>query len=230
MQVLEDETVSRRVAMSQGLWVSLKSFARDISSPSFLPLIPYFLFVLVDILFFTPAANRLIPDAYKANQIITVCGFAPCIVLGYLTDRVGVIWVMLICNSAGLLSWVLLLIPGIPCLTAFQYIASILFTVQMSFLVSQIYCYVTEFFPPENLGKLIGFLCSAGGIVSLVTSPMRDYSVKNTFYPMTGLCLALAVINEGLLVFMFHWQRRTKRVRQEHAALEERIAEGKLVV
>lgn len=190
----------------------LQSIKRDFLSLSFLPLLPYFIFLLITILFFTPSAKRLIPMAYEANQIISIFSFIPCIFLGWLTDRIGIVPVMMLCNSCGLLSWILLLIPGIPCFGAFQYMVSILISVQMSFLVSQIYCYVTEVFRPENLGKMIGFLCSVGGIISLVTTPMRTYSVENSFYPMTTLCLVLAVINQGLLLVLFFRKKKVPKV------------------
>ncbi|KFH13512.1 transporter, major facilitator family protein [Toxoplasma gondii MAS] len=191
---------------------AIQSMKRDFLSLSFLPLFPYFVLVLITILFFAPSAKRLIPSAYEANQIISIFSFVPCIILGGIADRLGIVPVMMICNTCGLLSWILMLIPGIPCFAASQYIVSILISIQMSFLVSQVYCYVTEIFYPENLGKMIGFLCSVGGIISLVTDPMRKYSVDNGFYTMTVLCLIFALINEGLLLFMYVRKRKVPKV------------------
>ncbi|PFH33485.1 transporter, major facilitator family protein [Besnoitia besnoiti] len=190
----------------------VESMKRDFLSLSFLPLVPYFIFVLIALLFFAPSSKRLIPSAYEANQIISIFSFVPCIFLGRLTDKVGIVPVMMVCNSCGLLSWILVLIPGIPCFVASQYVISILIAIQMSFLVSQIYCYITEIFQPENLGKMVGFLCSVGGLISLVTDPMRRYSVDNSFYPMTAFCLVLAAVNEGLLLFMYCRKKKVPKV------------------
>ncbi|CBZ53169.1 conserved hypothetical protein [Neospora caninum Liverpool] len=191
---------------------AVQSIKRDFLSLSFLPLFPYFVLVLIAILFFAPSAKRLIPSAYEANQIISIFSFVPCILLGWVADRVGIVPVMMICNSCGLISWILMLIPGIPCFVASQFIVSILISIQMSFLVSQIYCYVAEVFLPENMGKMIGFLCSVGGIISLVTDPMRKYSVDNGFYTMTVLCLIFAAVNEGLLLFMYVRKKKVPKV------------------
>lgn len=200
----------------------LRGFAKESCSLSYLPLLPLFCFLLTNIIFYVPSALHLLPKAYEANQIIQTFSFLPCPFLGLLADCVGILPVMHGLNFCGILAYVFVIVPSIPSYAALQFLSSILFAIQISFLMSQLYCYASVTFSQENLGSLVGLVCAVGGLFSLVTGPMRSYALANGFLPMCLLSIGLGCAN-ALIIGFLHYRYCTTKKRLQKLA----IADGK---
>ncbi|OEH79226.1 protein FMP42 [Cyclospora cayetanensis] len=217
--------VRNRQSFMERASMRLYSFRAECCSAAYLPLLLLFSFLLTNIIFFVPSASHLLPAAYVANQVIQTFSFLPCPFLGMLADKVGILPVMHLTNLCGLLCYVCTVVPGIPAATVLQYLASILFAVQVSFFMSQLYCYASVTFSQENLGKLVGLVCATAGLVSLVSGPMRAYALDNGFLPMCLVAISLATCNVAILVFLHVVQyRKQKRERSN----KTKVAAGDL--
>ncbi|KAL8435413.1 hypothetical protein Efla_005154 [Eimeria flavescens] len=188
--------------------LQLKSLFAEFCSASYLPLIPMYCFLLTNIIFYVPSTMHLLPRAYKANQVIQTLSFLPCPVLGYLADTFGILPVMHFTNLCGLLAYVSAIVPSIPPSVPLQFLSPILFAIQVCFLMSQLYCYLGETVSQNHLGTLVGFVCAVGGLFSLVTNPMRSYALEHGFLSMCILCIALALANACMLIFLHILKRR----------------------
>jgi len=178
---------------------SLKDLKAHFFSVLYLPMIPFFIFTMIRALFIVPSTkDLLLPDVYAANKMIQIFSFLPCPVLGWVADRIGIIWVMHFCNVCGALSVIFVMIPGI----ILQYLSSIFFAVMVSFLCSQIYCYIAAIFPQKHMGTLTGTLCAIAGLISFATIPMNSYAKNNSYSPMLALLLVFSATNALILVFL----------------------------
>ena len=204
----------RRARLRDWATVKLRSFGKECCSLSYLPLLPLFSFLMTNIVFFIPSTLHLIPEAYEANQVIQTFSFLPCPFFGLLADQIGILPVMHLLNLCGLLCYVCVVIPGIPAYRPLQFIAPILFAVQISFLMSQLYCYVSVTFSQQHLGTLVGLVCAVGGLFSLITGPMRSFALDKGFMPMCVLAISFALSNAVIISYLHILQiRRTKRKR-----------------
>lgn len=64
---------------------------------------------------------------------------------------------------------------------------------------SQLYCYGSRYLSQRNLGKLIGTTFCLAGVISLITNPMKEFSLINGYGPMCAIALALSVFVAVLL-------------------------------
>lgn len=188
----------------------IRGFIKESCSLSYLPLLPLFCFLLTNIIFYIPSALHLLPKAYEVNQIVQTLSFLPCPFLGMLADCVGILPVMHVTNFCGLLAYVCVVVPSVPSYPALQFLSSILFAIQISFLMSQLYCYASITFSQENLGSLVGLVCAVGGLFSLVTGPMRSYALENGFLPMCRVAIGLACANALIIGFLHYRSRKRK--------------------
>lgn len=201
------------------------SLLRECLSPLYLPLLPFFAFMLINVIFFIPSAAHLMPAAYAANQVVQVFSFAPCPLLGLAADKWGVLRVMHFTNACVALAYACVLIPSIPAWTALQYVASVLLAVATSFMLSQLYCYAESNFSTENRGSLIGFVCCFAGVASLVVHPMREAALASGFQPLCFVALALCAANAAS-VFFLQFTKRRRKAREALAVEKERRTEG----
>ncbi|PHJ23667.1 transmembrane protein [Cystoisospora suis] len=192
------------------------AFARDyLFCALYFPILPYFVITLVRAVYFNNASHDLVPHSLHFLHIIIgfVCVFPP--IAGFIADRFGVLLCLSLVNATGtfviLGSLLLLALPGMVWL---EYIISVFFMLNMSLMTNQIYFYVGATFPQRHLGKLIGFTCSVGGILSLLAAPMFDFSLKasNGFLGMLLLLSILSVINYAIL-FLLHVVRKRRGAR-----------------
>eukprot|EP00922_Rhytidocystis_sp_ex-Travisia-forbesii_P037643 GHVS01056076.1.p1 GENE.GHVS01056076.1~~GHVS01056076.1.p1 ORF type:complete len:603 (+),score=92.46 GHVS01056076.1:32-1840(+) len=184
-------------------------FLNEILSVFYLPIVVLFIFTVQRCFFFGFSTSALIPDAMEFYKIVAPLSFIPCPFLGLMADKCGIIPVMLLTNSAGTAMIALAMIPGIPCAVACQYLAVLCYCLHVSFLLSQLYCYVADTFSQGNMGKLIGVMCAIAGLINLTTSNMYEFSVSSkSFFPMMSYLLIASAINFGLLGLVWVFKAR----------------------
>eukprot|EP00921_Rhytidocystis_pertsovi_P006283 GHVQ01010738.1.p1 GENE.GHVQ01010738.1~~GHVQ01010738.1.p1 ORF type:complete len:449 (+),score=43.99 GHVQ01010738.1:4783-6129(+) len=181
-------------------------FYKDLISVEYWPIGILFCFTLQRIIFFGSATDELLPDAIDFYKIVAPLSFLPCPLLGYLSDKYGILLVMVIVNFAGTMLIGFAMIPGIVAAVACQYLSILMYVIHVSFLLSQVYCYVADTFTQANMGKLIGLMCAVAGLLMLTAFPMYEFSLKNSFYPMMGMLLGTSVINFGMLAIVW-WKK-----------------------
>lgn len=195
------------------------SFVSELRSIFFLPVLLVLVFSLQRMFFFNSVSDKLMSESsISFFKVMTPLSLLPCPFLGFLADKVGIIPVMMIVNFSGAMIIGFLMIPGIPAATACQYLSSVMFVFHVSFLLSQLYCYVADVFAPENMGKLIGIISASAGLIGLTSYPMTRTAVnsfpndKTGMFSMMGYCLLTSVLNFGLLGLV--WVAKVKRVRE----------------
>ncbi|CDJ49087.1 Chromosome II, complete genome, related [Eimeria brunetti] len=184
------------------------TFLKTLFSESYLLVVMYFIAVGWITSFYQEAHDRILePTARTFLGNALPFSFIPCIILGKLSETIGILAVMGIVNSAGLLAYAFSLKQTV----ATGIISVLSFMVYMSLFVSQVFVYVEENFPARFFGRLIGIVQLVGGLLSLLCSPLFHLTVglgpKGMYVvqlPMIGLLLLMYVV----LVRMWWIHRR----------------------
>ncbi|CDJ49138.1 transporter, major facilitator family domain containing protein, putative [Eimeria brunetti] len=131
----------------------------------------YFGICSVAINYYQQAANYfLLDEALEVLNIAIPLSTLPCLVLGRLADYVPVVYIMVLLNTAGALSYGLAINKGL----AGDMASVIFFSVYISFFSSQVYIYLKEIFTSTNYGRLVGVASMFGGGLSLLGSALYD--------------------------------------------------------
>ncbi|KAL8453230.1 hypothetical protein Emag_001962 [Eimeria magna] len=182
-------------------------FFQTVFSEKYVLVVIYFISVGWITSFYQEAHDRiLVPKARDFLGTVLPFSFIPCILLGKLAEYIGIVPVMGIVNTAGVLAYAFTLKR-----TAATGIISVLwFMVYMSLFVSQVFVYVEETFPAQFFGRLVGIVQLVGGLLSLLCSPLFHLTVglgpKGLYVvqlPMIGLLLIIYFV-----VFRMWWIRR----------------------
>ncbi|KFH07591.1 putative transmembrane protein [Toxoplasma gondii MAS] len=212
----------RRDKVRQAIREAVAFTSNYLFSSLYLPLVPYFTITLIRAVYFNTASHDLVPDALTFLHIIIGFVFVFPPIAGYIADRFGILLCMALVNSCGtlviLLSLVTLLMPGKA--VWLEYVIAFLFMQNMSLMTNQIYFYVGATFPQRHLGKLIGFTCTVGGLLSLLATPMFDYSVKSGESGFMGMLTLLAALSgvTYLLLLVLHFMKKRTLKRQAETA------------
>ncbi|PFH38762.1 transporter, major facilitator family protein [Besnoitia besnoiti] len=201
-------------------WSDWKMFFGEVFSLVFVPLCIYEALMLISSSFFSSAARRLIPEAYEANQIIQIFCFLPAPLLGLLADKRGILVTMVVLNGAGMLAFILAVIPEVPGAVACQYMACLCIAINSSFIISQIYCYVNQSFQEGHAGKLIGLACLVAGLPSLAANAMLSTAVNDGFLGIMFLCIGFFKLNFILIgaLAVYRKQRARKVIEETQGA------------
>ncbi|PFH38147.1 hypothetical protein BESB_004880 [Besnoitia besnoiti] len=178
------------------------AFTRDfILSPMYVPLVPYFTIALIRAIYFNDASEDLVPNSLRFLHIILGFVFVAPPFAGVIADYFGIIVCMVLINTCGTLVVVAALIAYEVHVVFFEYCASFMFMLNMALMTNQVYFYVADTFPQRHLGKLCGFACTIGGVLSLCVTPMFEFSVKTAggFTIMLSLLVGLSVITYILI-------------------------------
>ncbi|CBZ52231.1 conserved hypothetical protein [Neospora caninum Liverpool] len=209
---------------AQHVYTRAMAFAKNyLVSSLYLPIVPYFTITLIRAVYFNTASHDLVPHALTFLHIIIGFVFIFPPIAGYIADRYGILLCMTLVNSCGtlviLLSLVTLLLPGQA--VWLEYVIAVLFMQNMSLMTNQIYFYVGATFPQRHLGKLIGFTCTVGGLLSLLAAPMFDYSVKSGEHGFLGMLTLLAALSgvTYLLLLVLHVMKRRALKRKTETAV-----------
>lgn len=153
------------------------SFWRQMMSVRFGLIVVYFVVVGWSSAYYQQAARRMFsPPVVQVMEILLPFSFVPCIILGKLADMYGIVKILYVVNSSGVLMYGLSFaknanFPG--------YLSVIFFMIYMSLFTSQVFVYIEETFSPQHFGKLIGIASMVGGLLSLATNPLyEDVTLK----------------------------------------------------
>ncbi|CBZ49539.1 conserved hypothetical protein [Neospora caninum Liverpool] len=222
--VLRQDTL---VTMQRGTTAAMVSrradwqaFLQEACSIVFIPLCVYEALMLLSNSFFSSAARHLLPAAYEANQIIQIFAFLPAPLLGLLADKTGILVTMAVLNGAGLLAFILAIIPEVPAAVACQYLASLCIAVNSSFIISQVYCYINQSFQEGHAGKLIGLACLIAGLPSLAANAMLSTAVSEGFPNIMALCIGFLSVN----FFLIGGLAAARRQRAQRVLAETEVA------
>ncbi|CDI75179.1 hypothetical protein EPH_0004490 [Eimeria praecox] len=190
------------------------TFLKTLFSEKYLLVVIYFTAVGWITSFYQEAHDRILePTALKFLGNALPFSFIPCIILGKLSEIIGILAVMGIVNSAGVLAYSFSLKQTVTT----GIISVLCFMVYMSLFVSQVFVYVEENFPAKFFGRLIGTVQLIGGLLSLLCSPLFHLTVglgpKGMYVvqlPMIGLLLLMYVV----LARMW-WIHRRSQVSQK---------------
>lgn len=147
------------------------SLLHSVLSERFILLVLHFSGVGFLSAFYQEAHGRLLTiEAQQFLGLSLPLSFVPCMLLGLLSDRVGIVPVMMFVNAAGLAAFLFTL--------ASQQLAGYLsvscFVVYMALFSSQAFIYIEQTFSQKHFGRLAGLVELTGGLCSLLCS--RVYS------------------------------------------------------
>ncbi|XP_026190223.1 uncharacterized protein LOC34618029 [Cyclospora cayetanensis] len=199
-----------------------QSFRMEACSFLYFGICIYFVICSVAMNYYQQAAALfLLNEAYEALEFAIPLSTLPCIILGRLTDFVPVIYVMMVTNTAGALSFGLAIPEGLKK----DFFSVCCFSVYISIFSSQVYIFVKKHFTSLNFGRLIGVASMLGGLVSLVSNPLYqqvtmehdqgdpDPIMWGIFYTICGAYF--------LLIFMAIVSSRKKRLETAAMVLEK---------
>ncbi|CDJ64748.1 hypothetical protein, conserved [Eimeria necatrix] len=183
-------------------------FLRTMFSEKYILIVVYFVAVGCITAFYQEAHDRiLVPAAEDFLGSALPFSFIPCIILGKLSESIGILAVMGIVNTAGVLAYVFSLKQTL----AMGIFSVLCFTVYMALFVSQVFVYIEENFPAKFFGRLIGIVQMVGGLLSLLCSPLFHLTVglgERELYivqlPIIGLLLSMYAV----LIRMFFIRTR----------------------
>lgn len=176
------------------------SFWNQLFSAKYIVLTLYFVGVGWASSFYQEAHNRLLSQSARDFlKILLPLSFIPCIMWGYLADRWGIIRVLFITNTSGLLMY-LFTFGGVE---ALGFVSVLCFTNYMSIFTSQVFVYIEQHFTYEHFGKLIGIIQMVGGLLSLACNPLYSKVALNENLS-NGLRIVQGVM-VGLLLLQFVW-------------------------
>ncbi|EPR63538.1 hypothetical protein TGGT1_248610 [Toxoplasma gondii GT1] len=190
------------------------AFVRDfICSPMYLPVVPYFTISLIRAVYFNDASEDLVPHTLRFLHIVLGFVFVAPPFAGLVADSCGIIVCMLLINTCGTLVIVAAFVAYQAEVLFFEYLASFMFMLNMALMTNQVYFYVADTFPQCHLGKLCGFACTVGGVISLCVTAMFEFSVKHEggFTIMLSLLCALSVVTYLLIWMLQATGARTRR-------------------
>ncbi|PHJ23133.1 transporter [Cystoisospora suis] len=180
--------------------VKTSSFWRQFFSLRYFLICLYFVVVSWSSAYFQQAARRMFTsEVISVLEILLPLSFIPCIILGKLADLIGILKVLVIVNTFGVLMYSFSFPKMID---ATGYISSISFVMYISLFTSQVFVYIESTFSPNHFGKLIGIASMIGGLSSLVTNALyEDVTVKKN----DGDPLVIQIVMTVLLCLQYVW-------------------------
>eukprot|EP00922_Rhytidocystis_sp_ex-Travisia-forbesii_P020094 GHVS01029626.1.p1 GENE.GHVS01029626.1~~GHVS01029626.1.p1 ORF type:complete len:567 (+),score=42.66 GHVS01029626.1:56-1702(+) len=170
----DEEVVSNPRINGKGEVVGEVGVIRQAMSLYFIGIVIYFTVVGIAYVYFTLSAERMLgPEVESFLSVCAPLSFIPCLVIGKCIDSFGIMNIILILNGIGILMYATALVPVV----AFKYICVLLYVAYLSVFTSQLYCFIENTFSSKHFGKLLGAACCIGGVISLVSNPLHDYTV-----------------------------------------------------
>lgn len=198
-------SISTPAPTTAGIPSSSDSIWSDVNSGLYLPLLPIAATTILSGTFFANSSREQLGSALTMFVILNPLSFISGVVMGYLADHCGPLFVMCIMNFLGLLQFVLLLFEDVFILI--PYMTAFVSCLVVSFFLTQLYCFIALTFPGRHFGSLSGFVVMSSGLLSLVVTPMCDFSsFAGNYVPMNGLCLSLTATNIVFLYIMYKKQ------------------------
>lgn len=184
---------SRCAIFGEGFW-------KQLFSGKYIVLTLYFVGVGWASSFYQEAHNRLLSETVKNFlKILLPFSFLPCVLWGYLADIWGIITILVIINTSGLLMYLF----TFGTVEALGYLSVLCFTNYMSLFTSQVFVYIEQHFTYEHFGKLIGIIQMVGGLSALACNPLYSKVALNENLK-NGLQLVQGIM-VGLILLQFVW-------------------------
>lgn len=147
-------------------------------------------------------------------SVATVLAFIPAPLFGYLTDKLGPLFVLTVNNSILLLSYLCLFFRPI----AFRYLSILLFFFFVSFCFSAYHCYIDKRYPKEHFGKLNGFMFVTSALFLLfnfylthLTDSVFAYKKEKNYFPVVIGLSVLGFIVIGLCLYLRRFKNTVLR-------------------
>lgn len=189
-----------------------RTFMKTLFSEAYVLVVVYFIAVGWITCFYQEAHDRiLVQEAQHFLGTTLPFSFVFCVLLGKLSELIGILSVMAIVNTSGVLAYSFSLKQTVTT----GYISVFWFMVYMSLFVSQVFVYVEQTFSAQYFGRLIGLVQLVGGLLSLLISPL--YRLTLGLGPKGMYLVQLPMI--GLLVVMYLVLFRMWCIRKKRAAL-----------
>ncbi|CBZ54815.1 putative transporter, major facilitator family domain containing protein [Neospora caninum Liverpool] len=167
--------------------------------------------------YYQEAAGRFLSkDAEYALEILTPLSTIPCLIFGVVINRIGIMPVILLINTIGLLTYVC--VAAAEHVVA-QYFSVIFFFMYISIFTTQMYVFVESTFDSAHFGKLIGVASLIGGLMSLISNVLYGNVTVGMLNGDTGpvviVLLLVIVLMYPLLLTMRSKQNAKKKVEQD---------------
>jgi len=195
-----------------------KSFLKTLKKPEFTLIVLVFCMFLIRSEFFTKSNKDQLKttsnqNLYSMFSILNILSFIPGPFFGKLTDKIGILWIVLILNSFGLAMYAFIMFDTVVT----KGIGLICFFMYTSFCLSNLYCYINVVFAPQHFGKLTGIASMIGGLWSLSSIGWYNLSTgtliswkPNNFLLVDGLMICFGVISMILWIIMFRLNKKQK--------------------
>lgn len=209
---VEVEKQEAKMKQEWTLWTALLS-------PIFLFLLPIFVVNLLRVEFYTKSNKEqlALPDGtnlYTLFSVMNILSFLPGPLMGYFSDRLGILAVLTFLNCAGIGMYAFVM----PINLTTKGVSIFFFWLYASFVLSSVYCYIKMRFPNKLFGSLAGICSLVGGCFALTsigwyklsTDTLLSLKPKN-FWPVD-----VVMIGGGILVFvflaaLFNLERKSKK-------------------
>eukprot|EP00382_Lankesteria_abbotti_P001819 CAMPEP_0113844136 /NCGR_PEP_ID=MMETSP0372-20130328/84_1 /TAXON_ID=340204 /ORGANISM="Lankesteria abbotti" /LENGTH=480 /DNA_ID=CAMNT_0000813135 /DNA_START=380 /DNA_END=1822 /DNA_ORIENTATION=- /assembly_acc=CAM_ASM_000359 len=123
------------------------------------------------------------------------------VMIGFLYDFIGIIWIMFLMIILTILVFALGLVPSDP----LQYATAMLYLFAYSYIFTTRYIYVNETFASRNFGTLVGLLGTTSGVTYLINLP---FQYPGAFETMYIVYISLCAVSTIAVVVMFLRQRQ----------------------
>ncbi|KAL8455865.1 hypothetical protein Emag_000310 [Eimeria magna] len=214
-----DEAVKRQTLSSTSSRLQDKrSFWRLIVDPKFLLLVPIFCCALVRSDYYAKSNKEQLVenssgrDLHQMFAIFNILSFIPGPVFGRIADVYGIVVVLFILNTMGVGMFIFLMFDNLAC----KGISIVFFFIYTSFVLSNVYCFISLHFPEHAFGKLTGLTSAVGGVFVLLSilwyKKMLEYEYPNNFIVVDGIMVGVGCVVYALVFVL--WRIAKKEAQQ----------------
>lgn len=195
-------------------------FLKLLIDPKFLLILPIFAAALVRTDYYAKsnkeqlvelATNR---NLYEMFSVCNVLSFLPGPVFGKLVDLYGILLVLFLLNTSGVFMFIFLIFDSLVC----KGISIFFYFIYTSFVLSNVYCYISIHFPASSFGKLAGLVSAFGGCVALLSivwyKELLKHEFPKSFRIADGIMVGIGVFVYFLIFALWRIGTREKKTKK----------------